>query len=447
MKIALVVEYFDPLRGGAEQFTAWLARTLTHAGHNVHVVCYAAEGRAGTAAHERQVATSGLHVHALGGPRLHTAVGFRIFGWRAARWCRRIQPDVVHSMTVALAGNVYQPHAGVYAAMRAQARARRRWIGGAWKWHTFRFWGKQRTLLALEAYALRPHDRGGPVHILSLSPMMTDHFARHYPSAVGRNGRIIELPDPQIKPPPAPHAASTQALRAAFRDGHRLAPDDRVAVFVGHDFRRKGLRQALAAIARTRRWKLLVVGQGRTSEYRHYARSLGIGGGDAGAGQGAAPRVHFVGPTRQIEAVYAASDALLLPTFYDSFGLVAIEALARGLPVISTEFLGAAYLVREHHAGAIVRAPEETAALAAALEALPEPGDPAHALLAARARVAGASMPPERYLDLVLAVYRQVQHTQRQGTPLHAALPPADAPARPAEPLQEPPCQLACEDA
>ena len=61
-----------------------------------------------------------------------------------------------------------------------------------------------------------------------------------------------------------------------------------------------------------------MVGLGKCREYIEHAQRLGI-----------SDRVKFVGPTRDMNQVYAASDALLLPTFYDSFGFVGIEALNR----------------------------------------------------------------------------------------------------------------------
>jgi UDP-glucose:(heptosyl)LPS alpha-1,3-glucosyltransferase len=261
--------------------------------------------------------------------------------------------------------------------------------------------------------------------------MVTRHLSRHYEVDGRADGQVIELADPQIKPARAAGAPSTAADRAWFRGRHGIDASDRVAVFAGHDFRRKGLRQAIEAVAKTQRWKLVVAGQGRTREYARWADALGIGA--RGKGE---RRVLFLGPRQDMDVVYAAADALILPTFYDSFGLVAIEALARGLPVISTEFMGAAYLVKDHRTGTIVSGPEETEQMAGALEALPLPGEPGHAELAARARTAGMVMLPEKYVETLLGIYQQVLREKRNvyrpseaNGPLDEATAPAACPA------------------
>ena len=85
-----------------------------------------------------------------------------------------------------------------------------------------------------------------------------------------------------------------------------------------------------------------------------------------------------------------------------------MEALAHGLPVVSTEFLGAGYLVKEFQAGAIVRSPREIEAMARILEGLPVRGTAEERALAERARRASAGMLPEAYLDKLLALYKDV---------------------------------------
>jgi UDP-glucose:(heptosyl)LPS alpha-1,3-glucosyltransferase len=425
MKIALVIEHFDATRGAAEHLAVWLANGLARRGHEVHVVCHDVSSRINRyrqatlrasfdadlsfRAHPPpEVAHDGIHIHQLHGMHVNTGLGFRRFGMRARQWCRRFKPDVVHSLTVAYPGDIYQPCAGVYAAMQAQAAASRSTEKAAtFKRMMLKLSGKQRTLLALErraALAVRRPDE--PRHILCQCAMMTEQFHRHY----GINEpRLVHVQTPRMEMPNAPAQAWTpeQAAeeRAWFRGHFRIAEGERVALFVGHDFRRKGLRYAIETIARTKTpWKLLVVGMGKAREYVELADLLGIG--DANAPGKA--RVLFVGPTRQMDRVYAAADALLLPTFYDPFGLVGIEALGHGLPVISTEFLGSNDLVKSHAAGAIVSSPRSIDEMAAALDALPAPGTPAFNTLAARARQAGNGVPPEQYFERLLGLYHEI---------------------------------------
>jgi UDP-glucose:(heptosyl)LPS alpha-1,3-glucosyltransferase len=431
MKLALVIEHFDSTRGGAEHFTVWLAqqlaaRTADPRGggakkHEVHIICHDLAAQVNRyrqatqrASHDAdrshqahppapgdEILPDGLHIHRLRGMRLNSGLGFRRFGRRAAQCAGTLAPDVVHSMTVAFPGDLYHPHAGIYAAIQAQAIASRATNASAkWKQLMLRLSLKQRTLLALEKRALAR--AGGPAKVISLSPMMTRQFREHYPALAP--GRIIELPNPRMTPAAAVDSARAADDRQWFRAHYRLAPEDRVAIFVGHDFRRKGLRYAIEAIAKTKtRWKLLVVGLGKAREYIELADMLKLGENSPGGA-----RVLFVGPTRETDRAYAAADALLLPTFYDSFGLVAIEALSHGLPVVSTEFLGAGNLITQHHVGTLVPTPKHIDEMAAALDALPRPNTPDHTALAARARTASNIMPPDTYLGTLESLYEQI---------------------------------------
>ena len=141
---------------------------------------------------------------------------------------------------------------------------------------------------------------------------------------------------------------------------------------------------------------MLVVGLGKAREYVDLVKARGLEG-----------RVKFVGPTKQMGQVYAASDALLLPTFYDSFGLVAVEALAYGVPVISTRKLGCYRYITENGVGTIVATPRAVAEMAAGLDALPGPGAPgARGELSARCRAAAAgTLTPEAFMTRLLELY------------------------------------------
>jgi glycosyltransferase involved in cell wall biosynthesis len=313
-------------------------------------------------------------------------------------------------MTVACPADIYHPHAGVYAEIQDQAVASRSTSTAAnFKRLMLRFSGKQRTLLTLERKAVRPSSRGGPFRILSLCPMITDHFARHYGTERRPHHQLVELPNPLMRPLGGDNLQQTAQDRAWFRGHYGLKPDDRVAIFVGHDFRRKGLRYAIEAVAKTASWKLLVVGLGKAREYVELANALRIGDISPDPSQPAPRRILFVGPTKEMDRIYAAADALLLPTFYDSFGLVVIEALSHGLPIISTESLGAAYLVKDHHVGAIVPTPRDTDLMAQCLTSLPAPGTKDRDQLADIARAASTEMLPEKYIHHLLALYQQVQ--------------------------------------
>ncbi len=416
MRIVLIIEHFDATRGGAEAFTVWLAAQLADRGHEVHIICHDVSARinryrAATqrASHDADrshaghgndpQAHEGVTVHTLGGVKLSSGIGFRLFGTRARSLCKRLKPDLIHSISVAYPGDIYHSQAGVYANLQQQAVASRSTSSAArWKRVMLALSSKQRTLIMLERRATRPSKVHGPEYLISLSPMMTAELQGiyHVPAE-----RIRELPNPRLGSRELPTHEVIAADRAWFRGLYCLGAQDRVAIFVGHDFRRKGLRFAIETIARTPDWRLVVVGLGKSREYVELAAALGLN-------TPTATRVIFTGPTREVERIYAGCDALLFPTFYDSFGLAAIEALAFGLPVISTEFLGASYIVKQHNAGTIVASPREVDAMASALTHLPQPSSPEFEHLAARARKASLGMTGDLFMDKLLVLYKQV---------------------------------------
>jgi len=130
--------------------------------------------------------------------------------------------------------------------------------------------------------------------------------------------------------------APDKAARAQLRAQLGLADDDLVALFVGGDWERKGLGFAIQGVARAAPWHLLVVGRGDERRYRTVA-----------AREGAADRVHFAGSTDAPARYFAAADAFVLPTLYEAFALVMLEAAAAGLPLVVTPVNGTEELVRD----------------------------------------------------------------------------------------------------
>jgi glycosyltransferase involved in cell wall biosynthesis len=117
--------------------------------------------------------------------------------------------------------------------------------------------------------------------------------------------------------------------REAVRAELSVPAGQHLALFVGGDWERKGLRLAIEAIARTRDWHLLVVGSGDIAASRRIAATAG-----------SEARTHFAGTPPRTGPYYAAADAFLLPTAYETFSLVTHEAAAAGLPLLVTRVSG-----------------------------------------------------------------------------------------------------------
>jgi len=130
--------------------------------------------------------------------------------------------------------------------------------------------------------------------------------------------------------------AHDPTARAEVRAKHGIGRDDFVVLLVGMNFEPKGLGPLMDGFAEFRRRdparvaKLLVVGRGPIGPFQHRAESLGIGGD-----------VIFAGAQAQgIERYYSAADAFALLSEFETFGMVVLEAMAAGLPVLVSERMG-----------------------------------------------------------------------------------------------------------
>jgi UDP-glucose:(heptosyl)LPS alpha-1,3-glucosyltransferase len=166
-----------------------------------------------------------------------------------------------------------------------------------------------------------------------------------------------------------------------------------VVAFVGSGFQRKGLDLAIEALALCRDpdLRLLVAGRGDAAPYREQAGRLGLG-----------ERVLWLGPEPRVEEVYAAADLLALPARYEPFGNVHLEALASGVPVLSSRAAGGAEVIESGLNGWVV-AELTPAAVAEGLRALRE-ADAAG--LAARARTAAEPFTHDRQVEALGRLYR-----------------------------------------
>lgn len=153
-----------------------------------------------------------------------------------------------------------------------------------------------------------------------------------------------------------PDPVARQQVRAEIA----AAPDELIAVFVGTEWERKGLRHAIEALAAAPRWWLLVAGSGDEVRVRQLAQQTGV-----------AARVRFLGLRDDAQRVLAAGDAFVLPTAYESFSLATFEAAACGLPILNTRVHGVDELLADGVNGWFVE--RDGAEVAGRLRALEDP--------------------------------------------------------------------------
>jgi UDP-glucose:(heptosyl)LPS alpha-1,3-glucosyltransferase len=134
--------------------------------------------------------------------------------------------------------------------------------------------------------------------------------------------------------------------RQKIRPLYGIPDGSPLAMFIGWEFKRKGLMQVVRAMPKLKDMHLLVVGRDERSPYEAEAKKLGV-----------FDRLHFAGFVEDITLCYAAADIMVFPTAYEPFGSVIVEAMACGTPVVSTKCAGAAELITEGKDGMLIEDP------------------------------------------------------------------------------------------
>jgi UDP-glucose:(heptosyl)LPS alpha-1,3-glucosyltransferase len=207
---------------------------------------------------------------------------------------------------------------------------------------------RHRILLWLEKSVISPE---GSRYVVTISQTDRDLVQRYYGVSPERIRVIYNGVDQSV------FNLMVRQHRNLVRESLGLDEEITCYIFPAMDFKRKGLAVLLKALSKLSfSWELLVAGQDKEMPYRKEADRLGI-----------ASRVHFLGRRRDIQDLYGASDLLVLPTTYDPFGNVHLEALACGLPVLTTAQAGGAEAVKPGQTGYIIRNSDSVDELEAAL--------------------------------------------------------------------------------
>jgi UDP-glucose:(heptosyl)LPS alpha-1,3-glucosyltransferase len=286
--------------------------------------------------------------------------------------------DLILSVEKVPGCDLYRTDEGLHAAWLEQ---RSRHIG-LWARFFQKISSKHREKLRLERQLFTPEKTR---RVISLSHKISGEISALY----GYPEEQITL----IRNGVPSRAATTHEEREIARRKLGVPADEKVVLFVGTGWERKGLRFAIDAVESLSdsMVKLFVAGKGNEKRY-------------------ASPAARFLGSVSQMATIYDAADLILFPTIFDPFPLATLEAMSAGLPVITTAANGVSEIMTPGVHGEVISEPSDIAALdAALLKWLGILSDPVQADQARNACAALASeFTLERNLKETLAVIREV---------------------------------------
>jgi UDP-glucose:(heptosyl)LPS alpha-1,3-glucosyltransferase len=346
MQIAVCHENVLPARGGAEMYVADFCRRLAAAGHDVHLYGCRWDAAALPAT---------VTIHRLEPPRGPRSLR----PWRFSATVRsaldRDRPQVSIGFDKTFGPDIYYPLGGLEPASAAGSiRKNRSPLARVAARALKRLDVAHHSYCRLE----RRHLLGpNPPLLVTNSHRVRDDARRQYGIPAERVRVIHNAIDTSRF-----NEHDRPRVRADERRRWGVGPSDVVAAFVAMNYRLKGLEPLLHALARVPPLKLVVAGSAKFGAWQHFARRLGVG-----------DRVNFVGPAGDVRRIYFGADLHVHPTFYDPCSSVVLEALACGLPVVTSRYNGAAEVMSPPAEGFVVHDPHDHDALAGALRQLLDP--------------------------------------------------------------------------
>jgi UDP-glucose:(heptosyl)LPS alpha-1,3-glucosyltransferase len=358
MKIALGIRDFSPSKGGAERYLVELIRFLVQEGHEVHVF-----------AHRFDEGIEGLYLHNVTPFSFPKGLRILSFALKCHQHMKREHFDVIMGVGNTWQVDLLQPHGGVHWKWfwRSLRAYKSPWLWGA------KFLGRILSFKQwIEGIVEDAPYRKGVKQIVAISEMVKRDIVDYYgipeeKVAVIYNGVDTEHFHPR-----------NRRYRETIRSRYGLSPQDVVLIFVAHNFRLKGLRYLIQALPllkkKNRNVKLLVVGRDHNGPYRRLAKKMGCG-----------EDVFFAGGVKGLERYYPSADILVHPTFYDACSLVVLEALASGVPVITTRHNGAGGIISDGQEGFVLEDPRKVETLTEKILYLADPIRLQEVSIAARA--------------------------------------------------------------
>jgi UDP-glucose:(heptosyl)LPS alpha-1,3-glucosyltransferase len=332
MKIALVHKKYTT-HGGTERYLVGLSKFLVKNNHQVHVF---------TASIDPECRDEKINFHQVSAWGKHLGIDKYTFSKNVKKELKKYDFDIIQTFSRVGFGDVIRIGGGCHQIFLDK-------YFNSLENPLYKLKKKIEYKLSLQDYFTRYYEaqdfkKGNYKKIVAVSQMVKNEIIANYhvPPAdiiVNHNGVDIGKFNP----------GNREEYRREIRKKHEIANDDFMILFLGTGFKRKGLKYIIKALPDIPKIKLMVVGRGNIKRYRKLAAEFSV-----------LDRTVFVGPIKNVEAYYAAADIFVFPSIYDPCANVTLEAMASGLPVITSESNGASDVINHGKNGYILDSADDT---------------------------------------------------------------------------------------
>lgn len=330
MKIGLVVEHFAGDKGGGGGYAVNLARGFCRAGHDVRA--FAASGQVDS---EDPVRLSIIE------SSNRRSIKETDFARKTKEALSDARLDVVLGCSKVLGADVLRPGGGVHLSwLEKDLNADRNGI----KRFFHKFWRGVQTRTANIVALEKEMYSDSKVRVIAVSKMVAEDLKKYYSFPEDRITIIYNGVDTRSFTP-----ANREQYRRSVRRELGIS-NEFVILFAAHNFRLKGLGPIIESMPAIKKsgvpFRVVVVGDGKPKPFIRAAKWRGVSG-----------NLQFVGGRSDPRGLYAAADILVHPTFFDPCANVCLEALACGLPVITSAYNGVGELISEGREGFVLDNP------------------------------------------------------------------------------------------
>lgn len=321
MKIAFIRRDFSPTIGGAEKYLYNLSGKLATLGEEIHIFANTFD----------KPLHSTISIHPVPIISINSPLKNLSFAINAQKELKKFSFDIICSLSRGYYHDVFRISDGIHYYYLQQNYSKL-------MFHLVKYISlRHRTILYLEK---KSFDSPFLKRIIANSKLARDQVVNYYriPKEMVKviyNGINPEIFNPRVK----------DKYQNLMRQRYGVPPHTFIILFIGRDYKRKGLEPLLKALSfiKEKNFILIIAGKSETGRYLSLSKKLGL-----------MQNVRFIGYHSRPEELYGMGDVLVLPSLYDPFSNSCLEALACGLPVITTRQNGASELIENGKNGFII---------------------------------------------------------------------------------------------